>query len=112
MATKAELEAELAKLRLELKEIRNPPKADSSASDDTPKENKDRSRPSKDADGEDPAPKEDTADIVQSLQDGNFEGVVHQLMEELEGLPNRKPLLMALGAFVVGYLVGRSGNKG
>ncbi len=112
MATKAELEAELAKLRLELEEIRKLPKADSSAADDTAKENADQSPPSKDADSKNFAAKEETADIMQSLQEGNFEGVVHQLMEELEGLPHRKPLLMALGALVVGYLVGRSGSKG
>jgi hypothetical protein len=112
VATKAELEAELAKLRLELKEIRNTSEADTKTADDTAKENSDRSQSSKDSGTENPAPKEETVDIIQSLQDGDFGGVVHQLMEELEGLPNRKPLLMALGAFVAGYLVGRSGNKG
>ncbi|MEP2029046.1 MAG: hypothetical protein ABJI96_10120 [Paracoccaceae bacterium] len=101
MATKAQLEAELTKLRSELKKARDTQTASSPTTSDN-------------ADEADPAPEPGTesADILQSLQNGNFEAVLHQLTEELEGLPNRKPLLTALGAFVVGYLIGRTGNKG
>lgn len=110
MATKAELEAELAQLRLELKEIRNSISGHGAPTDTNATESADQPRSSTDTNG--PAPKEEHADLLQSLQDGNFEGVIHQLIEELEGLPNRKPLLLAFGALAVGYLIGRSGSKG
>ena len=112
MATKAELEAELEQLRLELKEIRDSTSVDGAAAESTATKNADQPPSSEDASTNGPAPEEKNADILHSLQDGNFEGVVHQLIEELEGLPNRKPLLMALGALAVGYLIGRSGRKG
>lgn len=98
MATKAQLEAELTKLRAELKEVRN------------------SQTPSKDADadteGPAPEPETDSADILHAMQDGDFGTALHQLTEELEGLTSRKPLLTALGVFVVGYLIGRTGHKG
>jgi hypothetical protein len=112
VATKAELEAELAQLRSELKEARDSASVDGAAAETTATKSADQPMSSEDASADDPAPKENNADILHSLQDGNFEGVIHQLIEELEGLPNRKPLLMALGALAVGYLIGRSGRKG
>ena len=112
MATKAELEVELAQLRLELKEIRNSTSVDGAAAETMATKNADQPPLSKDASANDPTPDEDSADLLHSLQNGNFEGVVHQLIEELEGLPHRKPLLMALGALTIGYMIGRSGRKG
>lgn len=103
MATKAELEAELAQLQVELKELRDSTRDDSAAAKRTATENTATN---------DPDSKDTTADIFHALQDGNFEGIAHQLIEELEGLPHRKPLLLALGALTVGYLIGRSGRKG
>jgi hypothetical protein len=113
MATKAELETELLQLRRELAESQKPSRENTA--DEARKEpDEELSQTEGSADGENdiPTSKEEVAGIIDSLKGGDFEGVVQQLMDELEGLPNRKPILTALGTFVIGYLVGRSGSKG
>jgi hypothetical protein len=113
MATKAELETELIKLRRELAESHKPSRENTA--DEVRKEPDEAlSQAEGSADGENdiPTSKEEVAGIIESLKGGDFEGVVQQLMDELDGMPNRKPILTALGAFIVGYLVGRSGSKG
>lgn len=103
MATKAELEAELAKLRSELSDLKSTPRA---AADDVGDEVADADSEPKDASVE------DHKAVVEALQEGDLESIVQALMDELEDLPSRKPLLTALGAFIVGYLIGRTGSKG
>lgn len=102
MATKAELEAELAKLQSELSDLKAAPRA-TPDSDEAPAES--------DA-PEAAAPEDHKDDMIGALKDGDIEGIVKSLMDELEDLPSRKPLLTALGAFIVGYMIGRSGSKG
>ncbi len=77
MATKAELEAELADLRRQLAE-----------------------RP---AAG--PAPE---TDAEAETSDSSWDTEISDILKMLEDVPNKQPLLLALGAFGLGYLLGRS----
>ncbi len=85
MATKAELEAELAELKAQLAANRV---------------TEEKLQPDE--------PHEPPADEWEDLGHGSFEGVAEKIVEELEGLPAKRPLLMALGVFVLGYMIGRS----
>ncbi len=89
MATKAELEAELAALKAEL--ARN---ADRTQPDD----------PDKDADASADQAEDDKnadpADVATQL--------VEDVLEQLNELPNNKAFLLLAGVFVAGYLLGRS----
>jgi hypothetical protein len=85
MATKAELEAELAELKAQLV-----------ANQATEKEQ----QPDE--------PQEPPADEWEDLGQGSFEGIAEQIVEELEEFSAKKPMLMALGIFVLGYMIGRS----
>lgn len=104
MATKAELEAELAKLRSEMSALKAAPKAEAAA----PVADQGGVEAGEDAS----PPDEESAGVVEALRGGDLESVVQALMDELEDLPSRKPIMTALGAFVIGYLIGRSGSKG
>ncbi|MEH6835173.1 MULTISPECIES: hypothetical protein [Falsihalocynthiibacter] len=90
MATKAELEAELAQLRKALSEIKNVTSQEDVQTDTAAAQ----------------------ADSSGLFEEGEFAGLVHQALEDLETLPHRKPVLTALGIFFVGYLFGRSGHRG
>mmetsp|Transcript_13351 Transcript_13351/g.21165 ORF Transcript_13351/g.21165 Transcript_13351/m.21165 type:complete len:86 (+) Transcript_13351:393-650(+) len=83
MATKAELEAELKQLRAELAE-------------------RDASLEAKETSEVKPEPESKMDDEPVSL-----EADIGELLAELEEFPNKQPLMFALGAFVVGYLIGR-----
>lgn len=85
MATKTELEAELAKLKQELAENKSAAKKEKA---------------------EQPEVQED--DQWEELEHGSLEGIAEKIVEELEELPMKKPLLLALGVFVLGYMIGRS----
>jgi hypothetical protein len=81
MATKAELAAELKQLRAELAE------RDATAEvKETPKV--------------DPEP--EMGDESPSLEPD-----IGEILAELEEFPQKQPLMFALGAFAVGYLIGR-----
>jgi len=87
MATKAELEEELASLRRELAAL-------------------------KDKAGEVAEDAESTAhstitDFVSAIRDTDVEGLAKQLTNEIETAMHEKPLLTALGILVVGYALGR-----
>ena len=88
MATKAELEAELAALRAELAQ--------------------------KDAPANDVGPPEEEADSWRGiLKDHGFDpddlgGAAQELMNELKTLQQDKPMLVLAAAFVLGVLLGRS----
>lgn len=81
MVTKAELEKQVAELKEQLAR-----------------------QPDPDAKPSEPGP-EPVADTA-SAQD--WETVVQDVIAELKDIPNEKPILLALGAFALGYLVGRS----
>ncbi|PSL17724.1 hypothetical protein [Shimia abyssi] len=88
MATKAELEAELLNLRRQLAE---------------------RSSQHVDAREEahaDPSVDEDMVEPLKGKTD--WEKEVSEIMAELEHLPHKQQLLIALGAFAIGFLVGRA----
>lgn len=92
MATKAQLEAELAELRQQL--------AQQARRDDSGSEAelaKSAERPGDDA--TDPDAEADNPDWETQLQ---------EVLKEVEDLPHKKPLLLALGALALGYLIGRS----
>lgn len=112
MATKAELEAELAKLRSEMSALKSAPRANSTDTGADENGAKDGENPSVETRSDSKPSKAEMTDVIESLREGDLESVVQTLMDELEGLPSRKPLLTALGAFIVGYLIGRSGSKG
>ncbi|SMP10125.1 hypothetical protein [Shimia sagamensis] len=86
MATKAELEAELAQLRAELA------RRDADVKSESPVEEITTARQALDAEGEDST---------------SFENDIKEILADLEELPHKQPLLFALGALTVGYLIGR-----
>ncbi|WP_294220328.1 hypothetical protein [uncultured Shimia sp.] len=86
MATKAELEAELAQLRAELASRDAGIKSESlvevtNTTSSTP----------------------DATDDV----NGSFDNDIKEILADLEEIPHKQPLLLALGALAVGYLIGR-----
>jgi hypothetical protein len=90
MATKAELEAELASLRKELAALKE--KAGEVAEE-----------VAEDADGA----YSTITDFVASIRDTDIDGLAKQLTNEIETAMHEKPLLTALGILVVGYALGR-----
>ncbi len=94
MATKAELEAELADLRKKLADT----KADAKA-DDAPEPDEDP-----------PASTGGLAGILaeHDVKTEDLEDLWNQLVKELDGLPQRKPLLTAAAAFALGFILGRA----
>ena len=99
MATKAELEKELSKLREELSES----KKMASMSQTSPPQD---------------IPEETSAeegvvheDIIASIEEGHLDTIFQQVAKEVESFSNKKPVLMALGVFGLGFLLGRSGRK-
>ncbi len=83
MATKAELEAELKQLRAELSER--------DAALDAAKTS--RMDEDQEAELEDDSP--------------SLETDIGEILAELEEFPHKQPLMFALGAFALGYLIGR-----
>lgn len=94
MATKAELEAELAALRRELAALRGDA---AEAADDTADEAADTAH----------GMRETVTDFVTSLKDTDLDGLAKQLTNEIETAMQDKPLLTALGILLVGYALGR-----
>ncbi|MBJ6370539.1 hypothetical protein [Sedimentitalea arenosa] len=91
MATKAELEAELAELR---KQIADRDAKDAAAKPQT-------------------APQATLTDYLESygLDQQEIEALLEQIGTELGNLPKTKPLLTLLGAFGVGVLLGRLSHR-
>ena len=81
MATKAELEAELKQLRAEL------------AARDAAAQVKETSEVVAEPEMDDESP--------------SLEADIGEILSELEEFPHKQPLMFALGAFAVGYLIGR-----
>ncbi|GAA6193792.1 hypothetical protein [Phaeobacter sp. NW0010-22] len=88
MATKAELEAELLDLRRQMA--------------DRPSQQLEALEEDHTEGASDTSSSEATNDRV------DWDKEVSDIMADLEDLPHKQPLLFALGAFAVGYLVGRS----
>lgn len=86
MATKAELEAELAVLRAQLKE-RDEPRA---------------------AQAEDTDTAEETASTWDALALDLPQDSLKDLAKEIEAFAREKPLVTILAAVLVGYVIGRS----
>lgn len=91
MATKAQLESELAELRIQLaqRESASNGGLDAASNETDPT----------DADEAASEAEEDLADWEEQIQD---------VLKELKDLPHKKPLMLALGALALGYLIGRS----
>ena len=94
MATKAQLEAEVAELKRQLAEQqtqREEAKPEASNSED-------------DAGG---------AGILEELgiKGDDMQALWEQFSEELGGFPERKPLLTMIGVFAAGFLLGRAGGR-
>ncbi len=95
MATKAELEAELDRLRAEMAE-----RPEEGSRKDEPE----ISEPGSD---EEQSSAMDRFLSEHDLQVEDFEKLLEQLSEELGNLPQHKPVLTALGAFALGFAAGR-----
>ena len=93
MATKAQLETELAELREQFAQRETA--SDVGNSDPGPDEI-------------DPADTEgaSASEIEEDIAD--WEEQIQGVLKELKDLPHKKPLLLALGALALGYLLGRS----
>ena len=94
MATKAELEAELAALRRELAALKGEA---AGAAGDVADEAEEAAHGMRDT----------VTDFVASLRDTDLDGLAKQLTDELEKTMQEKPLLTALGILLVGYALGR-----
>lgn len=88
MATKAELEAELAELRRQLAE-------------------RDRATEEHPPDVATPEEAAQTADDTE-LDSEDWDALFKEIVEEFESLPQKRPLLVAAGIFAFGWLIGRS----
>ncbi|CUH52489.1 hypothetical protein [Shimia marina] len=87
MATKAELEAELADLRKQLDESR----ANAARSEDA-----------------ETSSTEVNTEAPSSEDSQPWEDNLSDLLEELDQIPHKNALLLGLGIFAVGFLLGRS----
>lgn len=85
MPTKAELEDELKALK------------------------EDRAREQEDQDDQDPPEKQTLADMLSGhgVDKDQIDALWAQLSEELGHLPERKPLMTAVAAFGLGFIIGR-----
>lgn len=95
MTTKKELEAELADLRLELEQARKRlEEADDGATSK-----------GKSGDGRSGGPLDQ---ILSQFDTVDIDGLLGDFVQELESLQEDKPLLTLFGAFLLGYLLGRT----
>ena len=94
MATKAELEAELASLKEKLAEANARAESGAAARDDETENDQSSKKPADEND-------------QRSAEDALAE-IWDQLQEELGDLPSKKPWLTVGAAFVLGLLIGRS----
>ena len=103
MATKAELEAELAALKAEVETL---------AKDRSSAPRSESERGVEDAhEGE--TPPDHAAALHKLLHEcgidhDEIEGLWEQFLAELEDLQQNKPVFLALGAFALGFVLGRS----
>ena len=88
MATKAELEAELAILRRQIAE-------------------RDRATEEPAREAEAPRDAVDAADDTE-LGSEDWDALFKEIVKEFESLPQKRPLLVAAGIFAFGWLIGRS----
>ena len=51
---------------------------------------------------------DDLSNSFTDINTDDLEIVAKKIYKELEGLPEKKPLLTALGAFAIGFMIGRS----
>ena len=100
MTTKAELEAELAELRQQMDE--DPDASEAEAEADTGQE----AQPEVDSDGTG-HPALDRILHDHGISPEEIRGLMDQFNKELGHLPQSKPLLTALGAFALGFALGR-----
>ncbi|WP_377193962.1 hypothetical protein [Ruegeria meonggei] len=86
MVTKTQLEAEVANLRRQLAEQ------------------------SKTSDPKQPQPDDHHETVTEKITDNldAWTTQIEEVLTELEDLPQKKPILFALGVFALGYLIGRS----
>jgi hypothetical protein len=104
MATKAKLEAELAELKKLYSESQD---ANTNIRNSEATKGAESTR-KKSAAKSPKALVDDLSDTLTDLKSDDLENVAKKIFKELEGLPEKKPLLTALGAFVLGFLIGRS----
>lgn len=103
MATKAELESELAELKKQLASRPERKRRRESGQGDTPDD-----QPLHET-GEDPLDAiPESLEDLEKLDDGQVHTLIKQISNELGDLAENKPLLNMLGAFVLGYLLGKS----
>lgn len=98
MATKAELEAELAELRQQMDEVPDAREADADKGQEA------QTDPESNGSGH---PALDRILRDHGISPEEIRGLMDQFNEELGHLPQNKPLLTALGAFALGFVLGR-----
>ncbi len=103
MATKADLEAELAMLRSKMAE------SNAAEATDGPVETPETAEPDDTRAGGFADAKAELERLLapHGVSVSDVEGLADQLWEELESLPQNKPLLTAIGAFALGFVLGR-----
>lgn len=98
MATKAELEAELAALKHQMDE-QTASTSQTAPPDGAPPED----APAPMAEGD-----QDLSATLDALKAGDVAGLAGQIEHELKDLSLNKPVMTALGAFALGFVVGRA----
>ena len=109
MATKAELETELAELKKEFaalskRETAKPEKPSDKARKPKPSTDANKDKP----DSETDSGSQEGSENIETLKVADIEAITTQVLEELEDTFDKKTLAIAFGALVIGYLIGRS----
>lgn len=118
MATRAEMQAELETLRAKLAErdARGEPAPAPTPPEKTDEKANDGDAPPATSDRADPDARESEADVRSELDrllhplgvsSEELDALADQFWKELDSLPQNKPLLTAIGAFGLGFVLGR-----
>ena len=116
MARKTEIDAEVAELKEQLSTV--PEDAGASGSKATPRKNKNSTsakarKNTPENPGDDDVELENAISVLKEhgLEFDELKGVWDQITAELKDLPTKKPLVTALGAFLIGFTAGRMSRK-
>ena len=104
MATKAELETELAELKKEFAALDELKTSEPAKSDGAKKSKQTQG----DGESKNTIGQHDELDDVSTLRTMDIEGITTKAIEGFEDTFDKKTLLIAFGVFFAGYLIGRS----
>ena len=109
MATKAELQAELDSLRAKMAELDDLDRTADASQKEEPEQEQSQPEPTHGSKSglSDAASELERILAPHGVSSSDIEALAKQLWEELDNLPQNKPLVTAIGAFALGFLIGR-----